>query len=127
MVLFYGIISVTVYCCKALCAECLKSAIEIQLFIIIIIIIITTCWDHLPGGDEAGGAAAQDRAHLRGPGVPRTAGEGPQQGQAHPGGGVLLPEIQRDLPRAHLDHVQQGQLSGHATVTEHLDPVPLPP
>lgn len=93
---------------------------------------------------------AEDRPHLRGPGVSAAAGQGAQQGQAHPGGRVLFPKVNGDLTRAHLptgkparlnrsrvlvvfcpgsadhlDHIEQGQLRRDASVTEDLDPVSL--
>ena len=47
---------------------------------------------------------AEDGPHLRRPGVPRAARERAEKREAHPGGRVLLPEIDGDLAWTHLRH-----------------------
>lgn len=108
------------------------------------------CWNLLPGGDKSRLWLAEDRPHLWGPGVSSAAGQGAQQGQAHPGSRVLFTKINGNLSWAHLptqkpsifnqshvlivfclysadhlDHIEQGQLRRDASITEDLNPISL--
>lgn len=84
-----------------------------------------TNWNFLPGCDQSRRAFAQNRANLRSPGVSSGAGQCSQERQTHPGSSGLLGKIYGYFPGAIFYHVEQGQLRGHGSITEYLNPIPL--